>query len=45
MAQYVKDFAEPSQPDYAKPLEKSETPVRHALCNFTCYYNLYESCV
>ncbi|WOH00384.1 hypothetical protein DCAR_0519743 [Daucus carota subsp. sativus] len=28
MAQYVKDFAEPSQPDYAKPLEKSETPAQ-----------------
>lgn len=28
MAQYVKDFAEPSHPDYAKPMEKSETPAQ-----------------
>ncbi|KAL8123803.1 U1 small nuclear ribonucleoprotein 70 kDa-like isoform X2 [Apium graveolens] len=27
MAQYVQNFAEPSQPEYAQPMEKSETPA------------------
>lgn len=28
MAQYVQNFAEPSHPDYAMPMEKSETPAQ-----------------
>lgn len=34
MPQYVKKFAEPSHPDYAQPMEKSESPVRHCIVQF-----------
>lgn len=27
MAQFVKNFAEPSDPEYAMPIQKGETPV------------------
>lgn len=28
MAQFVSHFAEPTDPEYAPPVEKGETPVR-----------------
>lgn len=32
MAQYVPNFAEPSDPEYAPPVQLGETPVRRVFC-------------
>lgn len=35
MAQFVSKFAEPTDPDYAKPVEKGETPVSFCFLAYT----------
>lgn len=41
MAQYVPNFAEPSDAEYAPPVQKGETPVRHDICRNKTFYIIF----